>query len=97
MLSLISSHVNPTDTLCLRSPNGALPAPGLGKRDKNSLCLAKGPEMLIGFFGLTLCLLGSLTLQEEGCQENLQPLLLQMPHTQPGWDWWRDSMAGRRY
>lgn len=36
--------------LCLRSPKGVVPAPGLGKRDKNSLCLAKGSEMLLGFF-----------------------------------------------
>lgn len=70
--------------LCLRSPNGAVPATGLGKKGKNSLCLAKGPEMLLGFFGLALCLLGSLTLQEEGCQEDLQPLLLNMPYMQPG-------------
>lgn len=61
-LSLNSSHVNPADMLCLRSPNGAVPASGLGKRDKNSLCLGKSPEMLLGFFGLTLCLLGTLTL-----------------------------------
>lgn len=49
-LSLISSHVNPADMLCLTSPNGGVPAPGLGKRDKNSLCLAEGPGMLLGFF-----------------------------------------------
>lgn len=85
-LSLVASHVNPADMPCLGSPDGAVPAPGLGKGDKNALCLAKGPEMLVGFFGLALCLFGSLLLQEEGCQEGLQPLLLQMPHTQPGQD-----------
>lgn len=53
--------------------------------------------MLLGFLSLALFLLGSLTLQEEVCQETVQPLLLQMAHTQPGWDWRRDSRAGKRY
>lgn len=52
MLSLVSSHINPADMLCLISPNNVVPATGLGKREKKSLCLTKGPEMLLGFFGV---------------------------------------------
>lgn len=35
--------------LCLRSPDCAVPVPGLGNRD-TTLHLAEGPEMLLGFF-----------------------------------------------
>lgn len=93
------SHLIPcksSNILCLTSPNCAVPVPGLGNRDTTPH-LAKGPEMLLGFLSLALFLLGSLTLQEEVCQETVQPLLLQMAHTQPGWDWRRDSRAGKRY